>query len=170
MWHPLIASRRQIAIVITMAAVAVGSPLSEAPPNDAPPGWQLVWSDDFDSFDDEMWQPTTKPQSINGEKQAYLPQQVSVHDGKLVILSERSDRSPFRSGQVISKRAQRLGRWEIRAKIPTVSPVEILRPSISLKRSCQTFNSADSPCERVNPTLYRGTAAGGRPTGRLSCV
>jgi beta-glucanase (GH16 family) len=56
----------------------------------------------------------------NHSLQAYLPEQVSVSDGKLAILSENTpaNRLPYRSGQVISRHAQRFGRWEVRAKIP----------------------------------------------------
>ena len=59
-----------------------------------PPKWQLVWSDDFDALDKDRWD--------------YRPEQISVKDGKLAILT----------GKVVSRLAQRLGRWEVRAKLP----------------------------------------------------
>ncbi len=93
------------------------TPLSVAA---APPGWRLVWSDDFDTLDETKWDRVASDKPTNNSRQAYLPEQVSVRDGKLVILSENkwAGELPFRSGQVVSKRAQRFGRWEVRAKIP----------------------------------------------------
>ena len=86
-----------------------------------PPGWRLVWSDDFDTLDEQKWDRITSDRPTNNSKHAYLPEQVSVADGKLVITSENkpSGELPYRSGEVISKQEQRLGRWEVRAKLPT---------------------------------------------------
>ena len=87
-----------------------------------PPGWRLVWNDDFDTLNEQKWDRVNSDQPTNNSKHAYLPEQVSVTDGKLVITSENkpSGKLPYRSGEVISKREQRLyGRWEVRAKLPT---------------------------------------------------
>jgi len=84
-----------------------------------PPQWRLVWSDDFDTLDPGNWQiDSGRPK--NDSLQDYLPEQVSVKDGKLEILSEKkpSRALQYRSGKVVSRRAQRLGRWEIRARLP----------------------------------------------------
>lgn len=73
-----------------------------------PPKWQLVWSDDFDTLDKDKWElDSGRPVSVKG--------------GKLVVPS----------GQVVSRLAQRLGRWEVRAKLPGtqgVSPTIRLLP------------------------------------------
>jgi beta-glucanase (GH16 family) len=84
------------------------------------PAWKLVWSDDFDTFDEQKWQRSDRIQQPNNSQQAYAPDQVRVVDGKLVILSENEPLGglKYRSGQVISRHAQRLGRWEVRAKVP----------------------------------------------------
>ena len=60
-----------------------------------PPRWKLVWSDDFDSLDKDKW-------DLSGSSRP-----VSVKDGKLAL----------QSGQVVSRLAQRFGRWEVRAKL-----------------------------------------------------
>ena len=96
---------------------------SPAPPTRAadPPGWRLVWSDDFDKFDESLWTRESSDRPTNNSLHAYLPEQVSVEDGKLILTSEDkpSGKLAYRSGLVKSKRAQRLGRWEVRAKLPT---------------------------------------------------
>ena len=89
----------------------------------APPGWRLVWSDDFDKLDTDKWDRVENYRPTNNSKQAYLPEQVSVEGGNLVLTAENKPARelPYRSGQVISKYEQRLGRWEVRAKLPTTS-------------------------------------------------
>lgn len=86
-----------------------------------PPGWQLVWDDDFEQLDTDRWDVITSYQPTNNSRHAYLPGQVSVNDGHLILTSENEPAGglPYRSGQVISKSSQRHGRWEVRAKLPT---------------------------------------------------
>ncbi|MEM9186248.1 MAG: family 16 glycosylhydrolase [Planctomycetota bacterium] len=86
-----------------------------------PPGWKMVWSDDFDQLDEGRWTRVDTNIPTNNSRQDYLPEQVAVRDGKLVITATDSPSRglPFRSGQVISKAEQRHGRWEVRAKLPT---------------------------------------------------
>jgi beta-glucanase (GH16 family) len=89
----------------------------------APPGWRLVWSDDFDTLDEQKWERIESYQPTNNSQHAYLPDQVSVGNGNLVIISENRPvgELPYRSGQVISRAEQRVGRWEVRAKLPTTA-------------------------------------------------
>ena len=96
-----------------------------------PPKWRLVWSDDFDTLDPDKWKLIESSQPTNDSRQDYLPEQISVKNGKLEILSEYkpSRGLPYRSGQIVSRLAQRLGRWEVRAKLPGTRG---LRPSIRL--------------------------------------
>ena len=61
-----------------------------------PPKWREVLSDDFDTFDKSRWQ------LVDGSRPA------RVKDGKFAIPS----------GKLVSRLAQRFGRWEVRAKLP----------------------------------------------------
>jgi beta-glucanase (GH16 family) len=101
----------RVVVVMAFASVAAG----------APPGWRLVWSDDFDTLDEQKWERVESYQPTNNSRHAYLPDEVSVADGNLVLTSENKPAGalPYRSGQVVSRLAQRLGRWEVRAKLPT---------------------------------------------------
>lgn len=88
----------------------------------APPGaWELVFEDDFISLDETEWRRVDTNATTNQSLQDYLPEQVSAVGGNLEIVSEKvpSRGLPFRSGQVISKRAWKLGRFEVRADMPT---------------------------------------------------
>lgn len=121
MRHWSSATHRNDFVMVTTIVVVSGILPPAASTSATPPGWRLVWSDDFDALDEQKWQRRRSFQPTSNAKQAYLPEQVAVSDGMLVILSENqaADGLPYRSGQVISERAQRLGRWEVRAKIPT---------------------------------------------------
>ncbi|HWN07073.1 MAG TPA: glycoside hydrolase family 97 catalytic domain-containing protein [Steroidobacteraceae bacterium] len=90
-----------------------------------PPKWRLVWSEDFDSLDPDKWELIDDSRPTNDSLQDSLPGQVRVKDGKLELLSEnRPSRGlPYRSGKVASRMAQRLGRWEVRARLPGGSGV-----------------------------------------------
>jgi beta-glucanase (GH16 family) len=107
----------RIGVLLMTAALS----LAPVPTYAAPPGWRLVWSDDFDTLDDAKWEKVVSDRPTNHSKHAYLAEEVSVADGKLVLTSENKSSGdlPYRSGQVISKNQQRLGRWEVRAKLPT---------------------------------------------------
>jgi beta-glucanase (GH16 family) len=96
-----------------------------------PPKWRLVWSDDFDSLDPDKWELSGSSRPENDSRQDYLPAQIRVKDGMLEILSEnRPSRGlPYRSGQIVSRRAQRWGRFEVRARLPGTPGVS---PSIRL--------------------------------------
>jgi len=87
------------------------------------PGWTMVWNDEFEgsALDPARWTPETTTNPANNERQAYLPQQVTVANGKMVITSENIPHGgkQYRSGRVHSNYAQRLGRWEVRADLPT---------------------------------------------------
>jgi alpha-glucosidase len=109
--------------VLTLPLAASGGALVKLMPYPANPGaphWKLAWSDDFDTLDESKWRRFEGYEPTNDSQHAYLPEQVSVRGGKLVIRSENKPAGnlPYRSGQVFSQRAQRLGRWEIRAKLP----------------------------------------------------
>jgi alpha-glucosidase len=96
-----------------------------------PPKWRLVWSDDFDTLDKDKWELIDSGRHTNNSLQDYLPEQIRVKDGKLEILleSKPSRGLSYRSGKIVSRQAQRLGRWEIRARLPGTRGV---RPAIRL--------------------------------------
>jgi beta-glucanase (GH16 family) len=87
----------------------------------APAGWNPVWNDEFDTLDLTKWTRINTNHTTNNSLQDYLPQQVTVSAGNLVITSENiSSRGlPYRSGQVISTMERQYGRWEVRAQLPT---------------------------------------------------
>jgi beta-glucanase (GH16 family) len=74
-----------------------------------PPKWRLVWSDDFDALDPAKWELIEGGRPANQSQKNHLPGQVGITHGKLEL--------PYRSGKVVSRQAQRLGRWEIRARL-----------------------------------------------------
>jgi beta-glucanase (GH16 family) len=85
-------------------------------------GYDFAWSDDFsgDSLDLSKWTPSNTNVPTNNSQQDYLPEQVSVADGNLIITAEnRPSRGlPYRSGLVTSTSIQKHGRWEVRARLP----------------------------------------------------
>ncbi|QDU87970.1 Beta-glucanase precursor [Pirellulimonas nuda] len=87
------------------------------------PQWDLVWEDDFNSFDPNRWQAVTSYAPTNNSRHAYLPSQVSIDSGDLVITSENipAGSLPYRSGLVRTVASQQFGRWEVRAKLPVTT-------------------------------------------------
>lgn len=87
------------------------------------PGWDVAWYDDFsgNSLDTSNWNAIFSTSPTNNSLHAYLPEQVTVSGGNLVITSTDT---PFgglnyRSGEVKSTRAYQYGRYEVRDKLPT---------------------------------------------------
>jgi len=125
---------RIIATAATLGAALLATLSSEVCAT--PPAWNLVWEDTFDTFDGQKWTKIHSTQPTNHSQQAYLPQQVTIDDGKLVITATDTpfQNLPYRSGQIISKSEQRFGRWEIRASLPTTQgmwPAIWLLPDVS---------------------------------------
>lgn len=103
-----------------------------------PPGWQLVWEDEFDgsSLDTSKWQAIFSTNPTNNSLHAYLPSHVTVAGSNLIITStdQPFNGLPYRSGQVISHAEMRFGRFEVRAKLPTSKgmwPAIWLLPNVS---------------------------------------
>ncbi|MEM1225079.1 MAG: glycoside hydrolase family 16 protein [Planctomycetota bacterium] len=86
-------------------------------------GFEIAWFDDFDGpeLDSSKWTVANTPITTNFSLQDYLPEQVSLSDGKLIITSEeRASRGrDYVSGLVTSTARQQYGRWDVRAKLPT---------------------------------------------------
>lgn len=101
-------------------------------PEATPPGWSLVWSDEFDgeTLDESKWEAqlgTGCPDLCgwgNGEFQSYQRENVSVGDGVLTITARQnvagSDTS-YTSARIrtLGKGDWTYGRFEIKAKLPT---------------------------------------------------
>jgi beta-glucanase (GH16 family) len=138
-------SRLVAAIVLLLAAaLPLLLPRSQrtthaaAAPIAAPPGWKLVWSDEFDgtAIDKTKWDydhgnhlvtgPNQwQPGWGNNELEFYTsrPENVSVHDGMLHL---RAIKEPYKGCQYTSGRlkthklfSKEYGRFEFRAKLPT---------------------------------------------------
>lgn len=86
--------------------------------------WDLVFEDQFDSFDDSVWRTRYQwtPVVINGELQAYRPEAVTVHDGHLRLTASATptDGQPYTSGVITSygKFSFLYGTVEFRARAP----------------------------------------------------
>jgi beta-glucanase (GH16 family) len=106
-----------------MACAIAAASLFATTSHAATPGWTQVWSDEFDgaTLDATKWTAEFTTTPHNQERQAYLPEQVTVSGGNMVITSTNvpyGDKD-YRSGRAHSKYAQRHGRWEVRADLPT---------------------------------------------------
>ena len=86
-------------------------------------GYELAWFDEFDGdeLDESKWIKIFSISPTNNSLHAYLPEQVTVAGGNMVITStdEPFNQFGYRSGQVFSTARQKYGRWEVSAKLPT---------------------------------------------------
>ena len=114
----------KLSVLLVGAWFGLVSPVAAATPPDRP-GWQTTWYDDFtgNAVNTAIWQVVSSTNPTNNSQHAYLPSQVTVSNGNLVITSENVPFGglPYRSGQVISQAShrQQYGRWDVRAKLPT---------------------------------------------------
>ncbi len=89
-----------------------------------PPGWVLTFDDEFNSpaLNTAKWTATDWASTINGEHQDYAPDEVSVHDGALRLVTRKRKRAgrEYTSGEVrsVGKFSQLYGRFEFRARLP----------------------------------------------------
>jgi beta-glucanase (GH16 family) len=115
--------RRTAALPAAILACALGAPAAAQSASLHADAWDLAWHDEFDgaALDLEKWTPESTNRPANNERQAYLPAQVGVSDGRLVITADNapSGGQPYRSGRLHSNYGQQFGRWEVRAKLPT---------------------------------------------------
>ena len=90
----------------------------------AAPGWVLTWSDEFDgpALDGTRWRVEHAALTKNNELQYYLPDEVYLEDGCLVLRSREREHGGRRytSGLVDTQNrfSQAFGRFEVRAKLP----------------------------------------------------
>lgn len=110
---------RLFALALTIGAWLAAASLAVA----APPGYTQIWNDEFDgtTLDHSKWTPETVQNPHNNERQAYLPEMITVADGNMVITStnQPSGNKQYRSGRVHSDWTHQYGRWEVRADLPT---------------------------------------------------
>ena len=97
------------------AVTALDLPVAPTPP----PGYTLAWADEFDgtSVDLTRWNFRTGDRYWSTQ----LPGNVSVHDGFLWIAGqkEKTAKSDYTAGGIISKRVFRYGYYEARFKVPS---------------------------------------------------
>ena len=86
-------------------------------------GYDIAWTDEFDgiALDTSRWIASSS--SSGGGNQSlehYLPEMVTVSDGRLVITSNDIPTAlkPYRSGLIETNNYQKYGRWDVRAKLP----------------------------------------------------
>lgn len=95
----------------------------------SPPGWELVWSDEFDgaTLDPKKWRVEDAALVKNNEKQYYSPANVRLRNGMLELLAEKKAQGgrDYTSGLVDTRDrfAMAFGRWECRAKLPKTKGV-----------------------------------------------
>lgn len=112
----------RIGLLIT--PILLGTLAPPAPAQGDPPGWQLVWADEFDgpNLDISKWDPADKPGNTNNELQYYAPDEVYLEAGDLVLRSRQRSYGgrSYTSGLVLTRQlfAQTFGRVEVRAKLP----------------------------------------------------
>lgn len=101
--------------------------LAAAPDPADLPGWGLpAWRDEFTgpTVDTAKWRVRNN-ESLSYDKARILAGNVNIKDGRLAITAKKetaSDGRAFTTGYLdtIGKHSQRYGRWEIRAKVPTL--------------------------------------------------
>jgi beta-glucanase (GH16 family) len=87
------------------------------------PGWDLVWSDEFDgtSLNTSNWIALNREDSNNDELQFYHPNQVTVSNGNLELtaINVPLGNKLFQSGLITSNNLFGPGRFEARVDLPT---------------------------------------------------
>ncbi|MFG0285189.1 MAG: family 16 glycosylhydrolase [Phycisphaerales bacterium JB039] len=103
--------------------------------------WRLVWQDEFDgpSLDPLKWRAEDAALEKNNEQQYYLPDEVELRDGLLILHSRERQRGrrPYTSGMVETRDrfARAFGRFEVRARLPSgqgVWPAHWMLPASGL--------------------------------------
>lgn len=86
------------------------------------PRWGLAWSDEFDGdrLDPTKWIAWDAPTEQHSERAWFRPDQVSLAGGTLRLRTDAPDDGArwYPSGGVVSRFAQRYGRFEVRARLP----------------------------------------------------
>ena len=106
------------AILAALLLVTAARAQTESRPTLPPPGYRLVWSDEFDGheLDTNKWEFRTDSKMWSTQK----PENVSVRGGNLVLAvkqAEAGDRHYTGAG-IISRQAFRCGYYEARLRVP----------------------------------------------------
>ena len=116
---------KQLVLLACAAGLLAGALLSPGVAHALVPhlsGWDLAWNDEFDgtTVDGAAWEVLTRRDSFNNEKQYYLPEQVTVDNGRLSITANDVplDGKLYRSGRLWTNEGWSYGRFEARAKLP----------------------------------------------------
>jgi beta-glucanase (GH16 family) len=101
-----------------MGLVAAAGPLPADGPRTPPPGYKIVWADEFDGakVNEADWvYRTTQREKVS----ICLPRNVSLEDGKLKIALKKEDYKgiPFTCGGLITKQRYHYGYYEVSAKM-----------------------------------------------------
>jgi beta-glucanase (GH16 family) len=86
--------------------------------------WKLIWHDEFDGtkLDTSKWNVLLRENSKHGELQYYVPDEVYVEKGMLILRSRKRNfgSKEYTSGRLDTKGkfAPTYGRFEIRARLP----------------------------------------------------
>lgn len=94
-------------------------------PGQAPSSYTLIWNDEFNGkeLNNSKWTIENRhPQSRSEELEIYIPDEVYIENGDLVLRSQKKNYNEYNytSGSVISRDLffQKYGMFEIRAKLP----------------------------------------------------
>ena len=106
-----------LAIAISLPCLCFAADTVEKPPKQ----WKLAWRDEFRKLDLRKWNVLVREHSKHNELQYYLPDEVYVENGRLLLRSRIRDFGSmhYTSGRVESKAAWTYGRFEIRARLPS---------------------------------------------------
>lgn len=107
-----------LTLVLMPAMWCIGQAAGPADKEAPLPGYQLVWSDEFDgqTLDTKKWEHRTDSKHWSTQK----AENIAVADGKLRITlkKEVAGDKQYTGGGVISKQAFRYGYYEARFKVP----------------------------------------------------
>ena len=109
--------------LVAIAGLSLQGTANAQPP--ARSGYDVAWFDEFSgsSLDGTRWRISNTNRTTNNSQQDYHPSQISVGQGVMTILSEDTESRgrPYLSGLIETRNFQRLGRWDIRAKLPATT-------------------------------------------------
>jgi len=119
-----ILNKKIFVIFILLFVVCAGSTRAQEIPSSNKKEWKLIWSDEFKDkeLDNSKWNILIRETSKHDELQYYIPDEVYLQNGNLIIRSSRRDYGSqhYTSGRLDTKDKLSVtyGRFEIRGKLP----------------------------------------------------
>lgn len=120
---------KNLLIILTLFSfIFFGIALSaraQTPEGNNKKNYKLIWQDEFNGrkLDETKWNVLTRETSKHNELQYYIPEEVYLQNGKLILRSSKRDFGPqhYTSGRLDTKDkfAVTYGRFEIRGKLPS---------------------------------------------------